>query len=224
MNFEQILLEIGYNNISIQTGFIRLITSGLLGFMISLIFKKYNTKEESQTAMIQSLIFLNMTICLAMMAIGNNLASAFGLVGAVSIIRFRTSVKSARDMAFVFFTIVIGMACGLGFILLSILSLLIVGSIMLLVFKTSYGHSKNIYMLFKLKVSYNDTISHRKNIENILKDSGIIFKVSGAKIEETKSSISFNIKLISIDDFEILSSKLYEGCKLNNLKLQLVEL
>jgi hypothetical protein len=49
------------------------------------------------------------------MLIGDNLARSFGLVGAVSIIRFRVAVKPPMDMAFIFLIIVLGMACGLGF-------------------------------------------------------------------------------------------------------------
>ena len=50
-----------------------------------------------------------------MVIIGSEIARAFALVGAMSIIRFRNPVKDPRDVAFLFVTIAIGMACGVGF-------------------------------------------------------------------------------------------------------------
>ena len=51
---------------------------------------------------------------LVMLVIGSNLARAFGLVGAMSIIRFRTAVKDTHDIVFIFFTLAVGLASGVG--------------------------------------------------------------------------------------------------------------
>lgn len=61
-----------------------------------------------------SLILLPMITALVIMIIGNNLARAFGLVGALSIIRFRTALKEPLDIVYVFFTLAVGMAAGIG--------------------------------------------------------------------------------------------------------------
>ena len=66
------------------------------------------------------------------MAIGNNLARAFGLVGAMSIIRFRTAVKDTIDIVFIFFALAVGMAAGVGYHKIAIIGSLSVGAIILL--------------------------------------------------------------------------------------------
>ena len=53
-------------------------------------------------------------VAMIMMAIGSNVALSLGLVGALSVIRFRTVIKDSRDMAFLFLTIGIGLCCGSG--------------------------------------------------------------------------------------------------------------
>jgi len=63
------------------------------------------------------MILLGMTISLIMLIIGSNIARAFALVGALSIIRFRNPVKDPRDVAFLFGSMAIGMACGTKFYL-----------------------------------------------------------------------------------------------------------
>ena len=74
------------------------------------------------------------------MIIGNNLARAFGLVGAMSIIRFRTAVKDTNDIIFIFFSLSVGMAAGVGLHSLALTGTLFIGIISLLlsrVFVTS---------------------------------------------------------------------------------------
>ncbi len=72
-------------------------------------------------AFVQSIILLTIIVCLAMMIIGNNIAIAFGLIGALSVIRFRNILKDTRDTAFIFFALVVGMATGTGSYPLAIL-------------------------------------------------------------------------------------------------------
>lgn len=63
----------------------------------------------------QTLVLLGMVVALIMLIIGSNLARAFSLVGALSIVRFRNAVKETRDVGFVFMVMAIGMACGTRF-------------------------------------------------------------------------------------------------------------
>jgi hypothetical protein len=66
-------------------------------------------------AFLQSLFILAVCTTLIMVVIGSNIARAFSLVGALSIVRFRTAIKDPRDVGFVFAALAIGMGCGTGF-------------------------------------------------------------------------------------------------------------
>lgn len=61
-----------------------------------------------------TLLTLTILTAMVMTVIGNNVALSLGMVGALSIIRFRTSVKDSRDTAYIFWTIIIGICCGVG--------------------------------------------------------------------------------------------------------------
>ena len=69
---------------------------------------------RSTAAFATTLVLLTMLVALTTIVIGSNLARAFGLVGALSIVRFRTVVEDTRDTAFVIFAVVSGMALGAG--------------------------------------------------------------------------------------------------------------
>ena len=61
-----------------------------------------------------TLILLSVLTASVMTVIGNNVALSLGMVGALSIVRFRTAIKDARDTAYIFWTIIVGIACGVG--------------------------------------------------------------------------------------------------------------
>jgi uncharacterized membrane protein YhiD involved in acid resistance len=80
-----------------------------------------------------------MVTAIVIMVIGNNLARAFGLVGAMSIIRFRTVLKDTRDIGFVFYALAVGMAAGSGNHLIGVVGCGIIGFIIYVLFLTNYG-------------------------------------------------------------------------------------
>jgi len=73
----------------------------------------------SQT-FVQTLVILGVVVAFIMLIIGSNIARAFTLVGALSIIRFRNAIKETRDVGFVFLVMAVGMACGTRFYLLAV--------------------------------------------------------------------------------------------------------
>ena len=62
-----------------------------------------------------SLIMLSLVTSMVMTVISNNIALSLGMVGALSIVRFRTAIKDARDTTFIFWAIAVGICCGVGF-------------------------------------------------------------------------------------------------------------
>jgi uncharacterized membrane protein YhiD involved in acid resistance len=89
-----------------------------------------------------------MITAIVIMVIGNNLARAFGLVGAMSIIRFRTPIKDAMDIVYIFFSLAIGMAAGVGLHTVAVLGTLIVGSVLFVLTKTNlFSLSREKYLL-----------------------------------------------------------------------------
>ncbi len=63
---------------------------------------------------VYTLIMLSMVVTMIMLVVGSNLARAFTLIGALSIVRFRNAIKDTQDIGFIFLTMGVGMACGVG--------------------------------------------------------------------------------------------------------------
>jgi uncharacterized membrane protein YhiD involved in acid resistance len=97
------------------------------GVFISLLYRLTYRGVNYSSNYVVSIIMLTMITALVIMVIGNNLARAFGLVGAMSIIRFRTAIKDTQDIMFIFFALAIGLACGAGMFLLAIIGSVFIG-------------------------------------------------------------------------------------------------
>jgi uncharacterized membrane protein YhiD involved in acid resistance len=118
-------------NISMSLGevFENLLVAFICGLIVAFFYKITYRGPGVSYSFLNSLIVLSMITAVVIMVIGNNLARAFGLVGAMSIIRFRTAIKDTQDIIFIFFSLAIGMACGVGLHLLALFSSLIIGFI-----------------------------------------------------------------------------------------------
>ncbi|MFH1009290.1 MAG: DUF4956 domain-containing protein, partial [Candidatus Latescibacterota bacterium] len=121
----------------------------LLGFFVSVIYRLSYRGYDYSSSFVNTLIILSMVTAIVIMVIGNNLARAFGLVGAMGIIRFRTALKDTRDIAFVFFALAAGMAAGAGNHMIGIVGSIGVGLTVLVLFFTNYGSVRREELLLR---------------------------------------------------------------------------
>lgn len=106
--------------------------SFILSAFIGWIYKITHRGTSYTQSFVFTLVINGMVVALVMMIVGSNIARAFSLVGALSIIRFRNAVKETRDVGFIFFTMAIGMAIGTKFYLLAVAGAVVI-SLMILV-------------------------------------------------------------------------------------------
>ena len=90
------------------------------------------------------------------MVIGNNLARAFGLVGAMSIIRFRTAVKETQDIMFIFYALAIGMTCGVRLFDVAIAATLVIGVILVIISKTNLVFQRRTKYLLQFHYTFTE--------------------------------------------------------------------
>ena len=107
-----------------------IILSFLLTLVIAQVYRITYKGVSYTQSYVHTLIMMSMIVAVIMLVIGSNIARAFSLVGALSIIRFRNAVKDTRDVGYIFFAMAIGMACGTRFYLLAIVATLIISFIL----------------------------------------------------------------------------------------------
>lgn len=102
------------NPISLTDSVLTILISFILGAVISITYMKTSNKGGYSQNFSLTLIIIPTVIAIIVLLIGNNIARAFSLAGAFSIIKFRSAPGDPKDIAFVLFTMAAGLACGVG--------------------------------------------------------------------------------------------------------------
>ena len=105
---------------------VRLLAALLLGGVAALVYRFTRSKAEVAPSFTATLVLLSILIAMVTQVIGDNVARAFSLVGALSIVRFRTVVRDTQDTAFVIFAVGVGMAVGAGYPWLAVAGIAVV--------------------------------------------------------------------------------------------------
>jgi uncharacterized membrane protein YhiD involved in acid resistance len=105
----------------------------VLGCVVALIYKGTHRSEPMSPTFPRTLILLSILIAMVTSVIGNNVARAFSLVGALSIVRFRTVVRDTQDTAFVIFAVVVGMAAGADHLWVAVIGIGVVAAAVFIV-------------------------------------------------------------------------------------------
>lgn len=91
-----------------------ILMAAILGFLIFISYYISHRGTIYSKKFNASLVVLTVLTGTVMTVIGNNIALSLGMVGALSIVRFRTAVKDSRDTVYIFWTVIVGICCGVG--------------------------------------------------------------------------------------------------------------
>ena len=123
-----------------------IVISGILGFVIFVSYAISHKGTIYSKKFNVSLVILTVLTSMVMTVIGNNVALSLGMVGALSIVRFRTAIKDSRDTVYIFWTIIVGICCGVGDFAVACTGSLFV-FILLLVFGTIKNNNRMLVII-----------------------------------------------------------------------------
>lgn len=103
---------LGRGEFGAQSVLLSLVLAFVLGQVIAWVYYVTHSGLSYSRSYVQSLILITVVIAMVMTVIGNNIITAVGLMGALAIVRFRNIIKDTRDIAFIFCSLVVGMATG----------------------------------------------------------------------------------------------------------------
>ena len=126
--------------------------SFLLSAFIGWIYKVTHRGTSYTQSFVFTLVLNGMVVALVMMIVGSNIARAFSLVGALSIIRFRNAVKETRDVGFIFFTMAIGMAVGTKFYLLAVIAAVVISLVIVLMSRFNWFERQMASQILRVQV------------------------------------------------------------------------
>ena len=181
----------------------------VLGLFISYVYKFTHKGVSYSQSFMLTIVFVTIIVAMVMMVIGNNIARAFALVGALSIIRFRTVIKDTKDTAFVFLALAAGMAAGTTSHFLAIAGTLVTSIVAYILYTTNYGsiYSSEFILRFRLNQSQSsDQPDYIKVLEEFAQTSNLLhIEPSG---DSLTSRLTFDVMMKKDKTPEDMSSEL----------------
>lgn len=150
--------------------------SFILTSLIGLLYMKTHKWTSYTQSYVHTLVLMWMIITIIMLIVGSNIARAFSLVWALSIIRFRNAVKETRDVWFIFFAMAIGMAMWTKFYLLWIIATAVISLAILIMYKFNRYAKPVTSQVLKIQ------IDNAKDFEHLFDDIFVKYTISSELI------------------------------------------
>lgn len=153
-----------FNTVDVMT---ILLLSTILCFIAAITYKHTHDGVSYSPPFVHTTVMFGVLVSMIMLIIGSNIARAFTLVGALSIIRFRNAVKSTRDVGFIFFMMTIGMAVGTRFFALAVMLTLFICLLIIAMKWFNFASKKDYDEVLKVIIPSN--IDYEKRFNNVFK-------------------------------------------------------
>lgn len=191
-NFSDIFKKSFLNDASMDLNFYNVIMALLAAYICSMIIYfvyKYFYKGVLYSHSFNILLVLvSMITAFIVLTISSNIVLSLGMVGALSIVRFRTAVKDPMDVGFLFFAISIGITCGANLYLMSFVCTVVIS--LVYIFLVKFKTQSNVYLLI---IKYNEKAG--EDVINILSD--IKYTLKNKTIYKDNIELTLEMKLKS---------------------------
>jgi hypothetical protein len=199
-----------------------LIATLVLSLIIVFIYRRTRHGLSYSQSFVFTLVMMGILGTMVMMVIQNNLVGAFALLGAFTLIRFRTILKETSDVAFIFFALITGIAIGLGHYTVAGITVFFLGTVILVMHKFAFGsvsdnfdyllvlRAKKGFQLNTIEGTLNEYVGHRDVISTKTLQNETNEFVFSLKLKSGGSSVSLHealSKVDSIEGIELLTGK-----------------
>ncbi len=199
-----------------------LLLAFILGQTIAWIYYATHSGLSYSRSFVQSLIMLTVVISMVMSVIANSFVTAVGLMGALSIIRFRNMIKDTRDICFIFFSLVIGMAAGSQRYAVAILGTVILSLVVLYLHFTAFGAHQphNGFLRFVLKEPMGANSSIQKTLKRFCSNMTLISMQAGGEGQRAEYAYQLMIRNARKNELMLADLENIEGMEDISLTMQ----
>ena len=183
----------------IETVFLILVIAFIVAMIIYLTYKNTYNGVMYNPRFNVSLVMITMVTTIVMVVIGSNISVSLGMVGALSIIRFRTAVKDPRDTAFIFWGVVSGLACGTQNYTIVLAGSIVICLVLFIFKKVVSGDDK--YLLIVKGNSLNID-----EVEKVINNNVKYYLAKGKYIKNDDIELIYDIKLKNKKDDSIVNA------------------
>jgi len=157
-------------NVSISTEnfFQHLIVTLILSLLVKIVYTKFSTTISNKNEFSKNFVILGLTTCIVITIVKSSLALSLGLVGALSIVRFRAAIKEPEELAYLFLIIAIGLGAGAGQIVIITIGTIVSLIIIVLLYSFNSNEKNKINENLHFTITINKKLN-KKDIDELIK-------------------------------------------------------
>ena len=176
-------------------------------YILSVIYNKYGQSISNRAQLSKVLMIVGLTTFIIISIVKSSLALSLGLVGALSIVRFRTAIKEPEELGYFFMAIAIGLGMGANQLLPTLIGFIVLMAIVVLQHKSgSASITQNL--LVDLECDTDKKTELIKKISDAISANTTQLEVKRIKHQEQSIAINFLVKVTSLEDLNSINSKL----------------
>tara|TARA_Y100000996_G_scaffold406909_1_gene383844 strand:+ start:156 stop:866 length:711 start_codon:yes stop_codon:yes gene_type:complete len=201
--------------IDIPNFVLSLIFASILSFFIQLFYIKYSSSLSNRKEFSKNFVILAVTTCIVIMIVKSSLALSLGLVGALSIVRFRAAIKEPEELVYLFLVIAIGLGCGANQLIITTIGIIFALSIIVIYSGYTRNSRKDIEQTINLGVIIEQDISD-KEINNLIYEIKKISKdLKFISMSRTfnNTTVNLDLKPRKFENLTLLSGKIKKKFK-----------
>lgn len=173
----------------------------VIGFLISILYMLTHRKESYSQSYVLTMIMLPTIVSLILLII-NTTAGALTLAGTLTLVRFRSVAGDPKDMAYIFFAMATGVACGMGYIGFALVFFIVLGIILFILSETDFGGCKKRHMTLKIAIPEN--LDYQGVFEPVLAKYTTFYKLR--RVKTTNFGTLFEL-IYSVDVLDNIDQK-----------------
>lgn len=181
----------------------------ILLYLLSRVYEHYGQSISNRSQLAKVLMIVGLTTFIIISIVKSSLALSLGLVGALSIVRFRTAIKEPEELGYFFMAIAMGLGMGANQLLPTVIGFIILMGIVILQHKGS-THTVTQNLLINLECEPQQKTAVIKKISDIVNATANQLEVKRIKHQDTVVSINFMLKVDSLEDLNKINEQLIE--------------
>ncbi len=170
----------------------------ILGILISLVYMKTHKNGTPSQSFSLTLVMLPVVITVIILLVGSNVARAFSLAGAFSIIRFRSAPGDPKDITYVLFSMAVGLAVGMGSLLYAVIIGVLLCAVMFLLEAIHFGQPTRTEKILKITIPEN--LDYQNAFESVMQKYTLSSKLKRVKTADLGSLFELNYSVITRND------------------------
>lgn len=206
--------------LDIETTLITMTTALIMGLLISFTYIFTSDKEDYHNSLCYTLVLVPVVASVVIMLIGNSIASALSISGAFALVRFRSESGSPKNIAYIFATVGIGLACGIGYYICAVIFTLFLCTVMFILTKLNFGGSRT--MKRRLKILVPENLDFAGAFDDLISKYSLSHKLIKVSTLDLGSIYELDYKIIMKDNTQTKDFIDELRCRNGNLSISLL--